>query len=62
MNIIIKFFVNRELDKIQAEISAEYKENGLTEELLDKQVLINSIRNLFDIPDDAEKIYKKYTQ
>ena len=62
MNIIIKFFVNRELNKIQAEISAEYKENGLTEELLDKQVLINSIRNLFDIPDDAEKIYKKYTQ
>ena len=62
MNIIIKFFVNRELDKIQAEISAEYKENGLTEELLDKQVLINSIRNLFDIPDNDEKIYKKYTQ
>lgn len=62
MNFIIKFFINRELNKIQTEISTEYKLNGLTDELLEQQVLINSIRHLFDIPDDNEKIYKKYTQ
>lgn len=62
MNFIAKFFINRELNKIQIELSTEYKNNGLTEELLDKQVILNGIRQMLDIADDNEKIYKNFVQ
>lgn len=62
MNFIFKFFVNRELDKVQEEIRCGFEKNGLTDEILENQIAINTVRNLLDIPDSKEKVYKKYTQ
>ena len=62
MNFISKFIINRELNKLQEELTKEYKEHGLTDELLEKQVTINGIRHMLNIPDDDEKIYKKFVQ
>lgn len=62
MNFISRFIINRELNKKQEEINCEYNKNGFNNDILEKQVEINSIRHLFDIPDNNEKIYKKYVQ
>lgn len=62
MNFIAKYIINRELNKKQKELTEEYKNKGLTEELLEKQVTLNSTRNMLNIPDDDEKIYKEFVQ
>lgn len=62
MNFFSKKIVNQELNKVQDEINKEYEKNGLTDDVLDKQVAMNTIRNLLNLPDDKEKIYKEFTQ
>ena len=62
MNFIARYFVNNELNKLQEQLADEYKTDGLSNELLDKQVAVNSIRSMLNIPDDNEKIYKNFTQ
>ena len=62
MNFFSKKIVNNELNKIQKQINEDYEKNGLTDDVLDKQVAMNTIRNLLNLPDDNEKIYKEFTQ
>lgn len=62
MIFFTKKIINREINKKQKELNVLYEEKGLTDEILEKQVLINTVRNFFNIPDSNEKIYKEYVQ
>jgi len=62
MNFFSQKIVNQELNKVQEKINKEYEENGLTNDVLDKQVAMNTIRSLLNLPDDKEKIYKEFVQ
>lgn len=46
----------QELDKLQEEVNKLYELYGLTDEVLDKQIEINKLRNELDIPDETEII------
>ena len=46
----------------QKQINELFKEYGLTDEILEKQVEINTKRNKLDICDETEIIYDKYVQ
>ena len=50
------------LSNRQIEVNTKFRETGLTDEILDKQVLINQKRNKYNIPDDNEKIYEEFVQ
>ena len=50
------------LAKKQKEVDKLYAEHGLTDEILDKQITINKLRNAHDIPDETEKIHENYVQ
>ena len=54
--------MEEKLAKLQKEVDALYDENGLTDEVLDKQIEINKLRYEHDIPDESEKIHKDYVQ
>ena len=56
INLIRKF--NKEQEKINQQIQKE----GLTDEILDKQVELNKQRNKHNIPDTNENIHKNYVQ
>lgn len=43
-------------------INREYEKNGLTNEVLDKQIEINKERNKLNIPDPTKKIYEDFVQ
>ena len=42
----------------QTKNEAKYEEEGLTDEILDKQIEINKRRNELDLPDREEFIYE----
>jgi len=44
----------KELSNRQKEVNELYEKNGLTPEVLDKQVKINHERNKYDLPDENE--------
>ncbi len=46
----------------QKQVNKLYEEQGLTSEVLRKQVEINTERSEFDIPDESEMIYLKFVQ
>ncbi|MBQ9024838.1 MAG: hypothetical protein IJ104_01015 [Methanobrevibacter sp.] len=47
----------------QEALNKKFAEEGLTDEVLDKQVELNSLRNKYDIPDDLEdKLYEDFVQ
>lgn len=50
------------LAKMQMEVDKLYKKEGLTDEVLNKQVIINSFRNEHDIPDSREHVYEEFVQ
>lgn len=50
------------LAKKQKEVDELYEKEGLTDEVLEKQLTINKLRNAHDIVDESEKIYKDYVQ
>ena len=62
MNFITKYMINREIEKIQKEINSKYEKEGPTDEIIEKQVDVNQVRNFFNIPDPNEKIYKEFVQ
>lgn len=62
MNFISKYIINRELNKKQKEIKEEYEKEGATDEIIEKQLILNGARHLFNIPDNDEKIYKEFVQ
>lgn len=53
-----------ELAEMQKEVDKLYKENDykLNDEILDKQVEINQLRNEENIPDESEFIYEDFVQ
>lgn len=50
------------LNKIQKEIDELYEKDGLTDEVLDKQIEINKLRHEHDITDNSNKINGDYVQ
>ena len=52
----------KELDEMQKEVNELYEKEGLTDEVLDKQLKINSLRNKYNITDKTEIIYDRYVQ
>lgn len=58
VNRIREHFINREQKKIEAKIEKE----GLTDELLERQVRLNQKRNKHDISDKTKRIYKRFVQ
>ena len=58
VNRIREYFINREQEKIKEKIEKE----GLTDELLERQVKLNQKRNKHDISDKTKRIYKEFVQ
>ena len=58
VNHVREYFINREQKKIKSEI----KKNGLTDELLERQVKLNQKRNKHNISDKSKRIYKEFVQ
>lgn len=50
------------LDKLQQECNKLYEEYGLIEEVMDLQLVINSLRNKFDLVDSQEIVYENFVQ
>ena len=54
--------VKASLENRQKELDEKYKEQGLTDEILEEQIKINQLRHEHDIPDEEKMIYKEYVQ
>ena len=50
------------LDNLQQECNKLYGEYGLIEEVMDLQLVINSLRNKFDLVDSQEIVYENFVQ
>ena len=50
------------LRNMQNEINKAYQEHGLTDEILEKQLLINQQRNEHNIPDETEFWFGEFTE
>lgn len=50
------------LAKKQKEVDELFEKDGLTDEVLDKQIVINKLRHAHDIADESEKIHEDYVQ
>ena len=59
---IKKFFKRLKLRNKQRKINAKYESEGLSDEVLQLQVMLNTERYELDIEDETERIYGKYVQ
>lgn len=50
------------LDNLQQECNKLYEEYGLIEEVMNLQLVINSLRNKFDLVDSQEIVYENFVQ
>ena len=50
------------LKRKQEELNELFRKDGLTDEVLDKQIAINKLSHAHDIPDESEKVYEDYVQ
>lgn len=50
------------LAKMQQEVDELFAKDGLTDEVLEKQVEINTLRHEHDIPDTEELVYENFVQ
>lgn len=50
------------LKKKQEEVDQLYEEHGLTDEILDKQIAINTLRHAHDITDKSNCVNGRYVQ
>lgn len=62
MNFLTKLINNYKLNIEQKKINKLYEKNGLTDEVLERQISVNKKRNKMNIPDSQERIYKKWVQ
>ena len=46
----------------QRALNKKYAEEGLTDEVLDKQIEINRLRHEHDIADESKKVYGDFVQ
>lgn len=49
-------------DNLQKEANILYEEYGATDEVIQLQVAINSLRNKFDVVDESEQVYDEFVQ
>lgn len=54
--------MEKHLAKIQKEIDELYEKDGLTDEVLDKQIYINKLRNAHNISDKSNSMNGEYVQ
>ena len=54
--------LKKELDEKQEIVNQLYEKWGLTDEILDLQVEINSLRHEYDLVDESEIVYDKFVQ
>lgn len=54
--------MEEKLRKKQDEVDKLYEKDGLTDEVLDKQIEINKLRHKHDISDKESQVYKEYVQ
>lgn len=54
--------MKEKLEKLQKEVDTLYAEDGLTDEVLDKQLEINKLRHMHDITDENQIVYEDYVQ
>lgn len=54
--------LRKELAKKQEELNEKYAKEGLTDNVLEKQVALNKLRNALDISDETKRIYKNFVQ
>lgn len=57
-----KFLKSIQLKNKQRNINKKYQKEGLTEEVIDAQVELNTLRNELDIPDSKNFVWDKYVQ
>ena len=55
-------FMEEHLARKQKEVDELYEKEGLTDEVLDKQIAINKLRHAHDITDESDKIHEDYVQ
>lgn len=46
----------------QRALNRKYEEEGLTDEVLDKQIELNRLRHEHDISDESKRVYKNFVQ
>ena len=56
------FLKKIQLKNRQRAIDNQYEKEGLTDEVLEKQVELNTLRHELDIPDETEAVYKNFVQ
>lgn len=54
--------MEKHLDKLQKEIDELYEKDGLTDEVLDKQIYLNKLRNAHNITDKSNHVNGEYVQ
>lgn len=59
---MLKNIFQQPIKEAQELINKEYNEKGLTNEVLEAQVELNTIRHALDVHDETEEIYEGYVQ
>ena len=59
---MIKNIFKEPIREAQALLNKEYAEKGFTNEILESQVELYTIRHTLDIHDENEEIYEEYVQ
>lgn len=54
--------LRKELAEKQEEINQQYAKEGLTDNVLEKQVALNELRNALDMSDETKRIYENFVQ
>lgn len=54
--------MEKHIEKLQKEIDDLYEKEGLTDEVLDKQIYVNKLRNAHDITDKSNRVNGEYVQ
>lgn len=51
-----------QLKNKQRQIDKQFEKEGLSDDVLEKQIAINQERHELDIPDESEFVYEEYVQ
>lgn len=57
-----RYYHHIQLKNKQRAIDKQFEKEGLTDDVLAKQVEVNTMRNELDIPDKNEFIYEEFVQ
>lgn len=62
MNRATRYFKKIQIKNLQRAINREYEKDGLTDDVLLKQLQLNKLRKELDISDSTKKVNDKYVQ